>query len=326
MRYELYYWPSIRDAGVRPLALEEAGPPMSTWRAPGGVAAMERLMEASHDRLRAALPAGRSGHRPTANPPAFPIRRASCAGARDEAGRQWTHQLQLTIADLVVEAHDTHHPVGGNFYYEEQKKEAKRRAADFRAERIPKFLGYFERVLARNPGGPGHLVGRRTTTADLSLFQVVEGLRYAFPRAMARLEPKHDRVIALRDRIAARPRIEAYLARAAHRVQRAASSGTTRKLDGWRDTSAAAAPRCAQLCASTKTQVTPDARPDLALDARHRALDVDSRQAVSEIELAPPASCGPKCMVRISLGRRMPGSAVAMRCRLARTRATRPRR
>ena len=76
---------------------------------------------------------------------------------------------------------------------------------------MPKFLGYFERVLARNPGGPGHLVGRRTTTADLSLFQVVEGLRYAFPRAMARLEPKHERVIALRDRIAARPRIAAYL-------------------------------------------------------------------------------------------------------------------
>ena len=46
---------------------------------------------------------------------------------------------------------------------------------------------------------PGHLVGRRTTTADLSLLQVVEGLRYAFPRAMARLEPQHARVIALRD-------------------------------------------------------------------------------------------------------------------------------
>ena len=129
----------------------------------------------------------------------------------DAASRHFAHQLELTIVDATEEAHDVHHPVSGGLYYEEQKAEALRAANAFRAERMPKFLGYFERVLARNPGGPGHLVGRRTTTADLSLFQVVEGLRYAFPRAMARLEPKHARVIALHDRIAARPRIAAYL-------------------------------------------------------------------------------------------------------------------
>src|SRR5205085_11594340 len=49
---------------------------------------------------------------------------------RDDAGRLWVHQLQLTIADLVVEAHDTHHPVGSGLYYEEQKPESKRRAKD----------------------------------------------------------------------------------------------------------------------------------------------------------------------------------------------------
>jgi glutathione S-transferase len=215
MRYELYYWPSIQGRGefVR-LALEEAGAAyVDVARTRRGVAAMERLMEGGPARPPFAPPFLKAGTlviAQTANILLY-LGAHHALAPRDEAGRLWTHQLQLTIADLVVEAHDTHHPVGGNFYYEEQKQEAKRRAADFRTERMPKFLGYFERVLARNPGGPGHLVGRRTTTADLSLFQVVEGLRYAFPRAMARLEPKHARVIALHDRIAARPRIAAYL-------------------------------------------------------------------------------------------------------------------
>jgi glutathione S-transferase len=78
--------------------------------------------------------------------------------------------------------------------------------------RVPKYLGYFERVLAQNPAGGKHLVGARLTYPDLSLFQIVTGLRYALPRAMARLEKKHQRVIALHDRVAARPRIAAYLA------------------------------------------------------------------------------------------------------------------
>ena len=82
---------------------------------------------------------------------------------------------------------------------------------DFIANRIPKYLGYFERVLERNPGGERHLIGRRVSYCDLSLFQLVAGLRYAFPRAMSRLDPRFARIIALHDRIAARPRIAAYL-------------------------------------------------------------------------------------------------------------------
>jgi glutathione S-transferase len=131
---------------------------------------------------------------------------------RDEAGRLWTHQLQLTVSDFVGEVHDSHHPIAGSLYYEDQRKEARRRAADFVQERAPKFLGYFETVLARNRAGDRHLVGRKLTYVDLSLFQIVAGLRYAFPRAMARLEKELPRVVAVHDAVAARPRIAAYLA------------------------------------------------------------------------------------------------------------------
>jgi glutathione S-transferase len=72
---------------------------------------------------------------------------------KDEASRLWAHQLQLTIADWVGEVHDTHHPISGGLYYEEQKQEAKRRAADFRDNRLPKFLDYFEQILKRNAKG-----------------------------------------------------------------------------------------------------------------------------------------------------------------------------
>ena len=112
----------------------------------------------------------------------------------------WTHQLQLTIADFVVEIHDTHHPIGSGLYYEDQKREARRRAEDFRKNRMPKYLGYFERVLARNPQGPSCLVGRRVTYADLSLFEIVAGLRYAFPERMARQARRYPHVIAGADR------------------------------------------------------------------------------------------------------------------------------
>jgi len=130
---------------------------------------------------------------------------------KDEATRLWAHQLQLTIADWVGEVHDTHHPISGGLYYEEQKREAKRRAGDFRDNRLPKFLDYFEGILKRAPKGSGYLLGRAVSYADLSLFQMIAGLRYAFPRRMAKLEPKYPRVVALHDRIAARPRIAGYL-------------------------------------------------------------------------------------------------------------------
>ncbi len=217
MRYELYYWPGIQGRGefIR-LALEEAGADyVDIARGKSGMQAMTRLLEAEAAARPSFAPpflkAGRLLIGQTANILLFLGERLGLA-PKDEAGRLWTHQLQLTIADLVVEAHDTHHPIASGLYYEDQKREAKRRAEDFRENRMPKFLGYFEKVLARNPRGPKHLVGARLTYADLSLFQIVEGLGYAFPRAMKRASRRVPRVMALRDLIAARPRIAAYLA------------------------------------------------------------------------------------------------------------------
>ncbi len=213
MPYELYYWPGIQGRGefVR-LALEEAGARYAdVAREKGGVSAlMEFLDGEAHPPF--APPFLKSGKRligQTANILLYLGARHDLAPAA-EAGRLWTHQLQLTIADFVDEIHDTHHPIAGGLYYEDQRKEAKRRAADFIDNRAPKYLGYFEQVIEGNDGR--HLVGRRCTYVDLSLFQVVEGLRYAFPRMMARLEKTHPRVVALRDAVAKRPRIAAYLA------------------------------------------------------------------------------------------------------------------
>ena len=128
------------------------------------------------------------------------------------AGRLWTHQLQLTIADLVAEVHDCHHPIAASLYYEQQKREAKRRAHHLVRERLPKYLGYFERVLERNPRGSRFMVDARLTYADLSAFQLVAGLLYAFPKAMGRLGKRHRLLMGLHARVAERPRIAAYLA------------------------------------------------------------------------------------------------------------------
>ena len=217
MPYELYYWAGIQGRGefVR-LALEEAAADyVDIAREPGGESALARLM------------AGEAGGRPPFAPPFLKAGRLIIGqtaaillylGGRHrlapaaEAGRLWTQQLQLTIADFVDEIHDTHHPIASSLYYEDQREAAQARAADFVKSRLPKYLGYFERVLMDNRSSDSHLVGARLSYADLSLFQVVAGLRYAFPRAMARLEPRHARVVGLRDRIARRPRIAAYLA------------------------------------------------------------------------------------------------------------------
>ena len=219
MRYQLYYWAEIQGRGefVR-LALEEAGAPyVDVARLPesdgGGDGAIVRFMDEERTRPPFAPPflkAGRVVIAQTANILLFLGGRHGLAPAA-EAGRLWVHQLQLTIADLVQEAHDTHHPVGGGLYYEDQKPEARRRSQEFVKARMPKFLGYFESVLENSPGGR-HLVGNRLTYADLSLFQIVEGLRYAFPKATARIEKKCKLVSALHDRVAQRPNISAYLA------------------------------------------------------------------------------------------------------------------
>jgi glutathione S-transferase len=217
MRYELYYWDGIQGRGefVR-LALEEAAADyVDVAREPGGQGSMLRLLngaEVEHPPF--APPFLRADElliAQTGNILFYLGPHLDLAPA-DEAGRLWAHQLQLTIADFVDEVHDTHHPIAGSLYYSDQRPEAKRRTADFLKTRVPKYLGYFEKVLAGNKAGDTHLIEAKLTYPDLSLFQVVAGLRYAFPKAMARVEPQYPRVTALHDRVAARPRIAAYLA------------------------------------------------------------------------------------------------------------------
>ncbi|HYM17173.1 MAG TPA: glutathione S-transferase [Micropepsaceae bacterium] len=213
MVYELYYWRGIQGRGefIR-LALEEAGAQyVDVARRKGGMAKMMRAMEkGAHPAF--APPFLKEGKLVIAQTANILLYLGSRHGLepKDEGGRLWVHQLQLTIADLVAEAHDVHHPIASSLYYEDQKHEARRAARCFRKERISKYLGYFEDVLEK-AGGP-FLVGGKLTYADLSLFQVVEGLRYAFPRAMKRAEKRVGRVTALHDEVASRKRISAYLA------------------------------------------------------------------------------------------------------------------
>ena len=213
MRYELYYWPTIQGRGefVR-LALEEAGADyIDVARKRGresNIAFMERRAEKHPPFAPPILKAGKHVIAQTALILHWLGPRLNLA-PKNEAERLWVHQLQLTITDLVVEIHDTHHPVTSWLYFEEQIPSAKRRTKDFWRYRVPKFLGYFEKVLQRS-GGPW-LLGRRLTYVDLSLFQIIEGLRYAFPKHMRRFEKKIPGVIALHDRVAKRPRIAAYL-------------------------------------------------------------------------------------------------------------------
>src|SRR5271166_3432571 len=215
--YELYYWPSIQGRGefVR-LALEASGAPYrDVARENHGVEALMKIMRAApHGHLPFAPPFLKAGDQviaQTANILMFLGPRHGLAPA-DEAGRLFANQLQLTVSDFVVEIHDTHHPIASGLYYEDQREEAKNRAPDFLQHRAPKFLRYFERVLAANPAGGGHLIGEALTYPDLSLFQIIAGLRYAFPKAMARLAKELPLSIALHDRVTAHPRVAAYLA------------------------------------------------------------------------------------------------------------------
>ncbi|EJL87081.1 glutathione S-transferase [Polaromonas sp. CF318] len=221
MPYELHYWPTIQGRGefVR-LALEAAGADYVDvargCEGEGqGIPAMMQFIESADVR------------RPPFAPP-FLVDGKTIVGqsaaillylgprlglvGKSETARLWTHQIQLTIADVVAEAHDTHHPVGTGLYYEDQKKEALRRAKEFRTARIRKFLAWFEAVLARNPRGSAHLVGGSLSYADLSLFQLVEGLLYAFPKAARRALKNVPHVMDLHDRVARHRRVAGYLA------------------------------------------------------------------------------------------------------------------
>lgn len=214
MTYELFYWPTIQGRGeyIR-LALEEAGARyVDVARGEGGMDLLMAALE-DDDHPAYAAPFIRAGDQTigqVANVLLYLGGRHGLA-PKDDAARLWVNQLQLTLADLVVEAHDAHHPIGAMAYYKDQKPEAKRRAHDFVENRIPKFMGYFARVLAA-PGAGDYLTGDQVTYADLSLFQVIAGLRYAFPKAMKRIEKTHPALTALHDRVAARPKIAAYLA------------------------------------------------------------------------------------------------------------------
>ncbi len=219
MDYRLYYWPGIQGRGefVR-LALEEAGAryrdvARESGRG-GGVAALLAMLETRRLKRPPFAPpfleAGRLVIGQTANILQFLGPRHGLV-PRAEAGRLWVNQLQLTIADFLVEIHDTHHPISGNLYFHEQRREARRRSADFLKSRAPKFLGYFEDVLSRSGRSARYLLGAKLTYVDLSMVQIVAGLRYAFPNASAKFTRKYARLSALHERVQERPRIAAYL-------------------------------------------------------------------------------------------------------------------
>jgi glutathione S-transferase len=214
MKYELYYWPSIQGRGeyVR-LALEDSGANYAdVARGDRGMAAMTGMMEARGGMPPFAPPFLKAGQLvigQTANILLYLGSRHGLA-PKAEAGRLWVHQLQLTVADFVLEVHDTHHPLGPSLYYEDQRAPAKKRTDEFWKQRVPKYLSYFEQLLKSNGGA--YLTGRRLTYVDLSLFQIVEGLRYAFPKRMKAFEREIPGLVDLHDRVAARPNIKAYLA------------------------------------------------------------------------------------------------------------------
>lgn len=213
--YELYYWPDIQGRGefVR-LALEDAGAAYVDVARIRGTAAMLDLMEPARGRPASFAPPFLIDGEVVVGQTAailFYLGPRLGLAPGDEAARLWIHQLQLTIADLVAEAHDTHHPISAELFHESQKRESRRRARHFREGRIAEYLGWFEQVLARNPAGGRYLAGAVASYADLSLFQVVEGLGYAFPKTMEGILPQFARVAALHAEVAARPNIRAYL-------------------------------------------------------------------------------------------------------------------
>lgn len=218
MTYELYYWDGIQGRGefVR-LALEEAGADyVDVVRDPhrGTTEMMALLKSDAEPCIPFAPPFLKDGAQIVSHVAniLFYLGPKLGLAPKDEALRIFANGLQLTITDFVAEAHDTHHPIAISKYYEDQKDEAKARAAEFRDSRIPKFLGYFERVLRHNPDGSAYLVGDAIGTVDLSLFQVVQGLCYAFPKAMKGYERHYPAIAALHGAVRARPRISAYLA------------------------------------------------------------------------------------------------------------------
>ena len=216
MVYKLYYWPIQGRGEFIRLAFEEAGVPYEdVARTSGGMAEMMSLMQdAAQAHPQFAPPFLKDGDALIGQTAAILFYLGPKLGLapHGELERLWLHQIQLTINDFVGEIHDTHHPVGGFLYYEDQKPEAARRSQGFRTRRLPKYLAWLENILERNPKGSAHLVGDSISYANLSLFHVVEGLFYAFPVAMERALAAAPKVAALHRAVGERPRIKAYLA------------------------------------------------------------------------------------------------------------------
>ena len=220
MTYKLYYWPGIQGRGefVR-LALEAAGAnyvdvARENEQNGQGIAALTEFMRNPDlAPLPFAPPFLVDGKVVVAQTAAILLYLGPRLGlvSRNKTRRLWTHQLQLTVGDMVAEVHDSHHPVAAGLHYADQKPEAARRAKDFCQNRLPKYLAWFENVLLRNPKGSAHLVGQRLSYADLSLFQLVDGLLYAFPKNMRRTLKKTPLVAALHDAVAQQKRIARYL-------------------------------------------------------------------------------------------------------------------
>lgn len=217
MAYELFYWDGIPGRGefVR-LALEHAGADyIDVARTDGGTARMMSMMKGKTGTFTPfAPPFLRDGDIVVSHVANILLYLGGRLGLapEDEAGRFEANGLQLTITDFVGEIHDVHHPIGVSLYYHEQKQEAGRRAENFLDERLPKFLGYFEKQLSGNGEGQIHAVGDALTYVDLSLFHLLEGLRYAFPKAMQAAEPDYPLLVALNAQVRELPRIKAYLA------------------------------------------------------------------------------------------------------------------
>ncbi len=211
---KLVYWPGLPGRGefVR-LVLEEAGVPYEdVAREPDAV---ETVMAACRGEL---------GGTPAFAPPILvdgelvlsqTVNLCRYVGLKhglwpaDPALDATALGVALTFADLVAEVHDTHHPISGRLSYEDQRAEAARRSAEFRRGRLATWLGWWARVLAH---GGEWMVGPSRTAVDLTAFQALEGLRYAFPHAMASLEPRFPALGHHHDRVAALPRVAAYLA------------------------------------------------------------------------------------------------------------------
>ena len=221
MAYELYYWDGLQGRGefVR-LALEEAGADYvdvardAETRGHGTGGMMALMASKTEPHVPFAPPFLKDGDLIVPHVANILMYLGPKLGLapEDEGLRFVANGLQLTITDMVAEAHDTHHPLSTDLYYENQKDAARERASGFIRLRIPKFLGYFERVLRQNPQGDGQIVGNALSYVDLSLFQLMEGLHYAFPRAMATSGRQYPALAALREAVRARPNIARYLA------------------------------------------------------------------------------------------------------------------